>query len=350
MQTIQTLRELHGSFQAAFDKNEKSLEEYRKTDSKQLKAYLLESNTPLNLVGCPDGEWNRLEDTQWYVSKGGKHPNLLSLDASRERVWILYSLIDADESSKIVDKWIKNKRGGLDKCWLSRSQLLHWENLGSKWTERGLGIRFSDGLTPKKLAGNVSLKAWYGASPHSSSIRGIHELLVQAKKDFAISSVRWQKRSEDGSSVTTEWYSDGKVTVNQALDVDEVLNWISEMGNRYEDALIEATGLRDSKTAPFEIDFNQPIDLDAFSKTVANGQGDMKLWLMEIERSEDFRRYKGVDLHTWDRILLDIGPGYAYLTIPGDGCVNAAPRLAVIQGEDNAGVTSIYHDGMEVFT
>jgi hypothetical protein len=350
MQMIQTLRELHGSFQAAFDKNEKSLDEFRKTDSKQLKAYLLESNLPLKDVGCPDGEWRRLEDTQWYVSKGGEHQNLLSLDASRERVWILYSLIDADKSKVIIDSWIKNKRGNLDKCWLSRPQLLHWENLGSKWTERGLGIRFSDGLTPEDSASNVSLKAWYGASPRSSSIKGIHDLLVEAKKNFAISSVRWQKRTDDGSSVTTEWYSNGKVTVNRAVDVDEVLNWISEMGNRYEDSLVEATKLRDSKMAPFEIDFTQQIDLDAFSKTVTNGQGDMKLWLMEIEHHEDFRRYKGVDLHTWDRILLDVGLDYAYLTIPGKGCVNAAPRLAVLQGEDNAGVTSIYHDGSEVFT
>jgi hypothetical protein len=70
---------------------------------------------------------------------------------------------------------------------------------------------------------------------------------------------------------------------------------------------------------------------------------------MEIEHHEDFRRYKGVDLHTWDRILLDVGLDYAYLTIPGKGCVNAAPRLAVLQGEDNAGVTTIYHDGVEVF-
>jgi hypothetical protein len=114
--------------------------------------------------------------------------------------------------------------------------------------------------------------------------------------------------------------------------------------------LLEATGLRNSKIAPFEIDFTEKIDLNSFSATVANGKGDMKLWLVETETYEDFRRFKGVDLHTWDRVLLDVGLDYAYLTIPGLGCVNAAPRLAVTQGEDNAGVTSIYHDGVEVFT
>jgi len=89
--------------------------------------------------------------------------------------------------------------------------------------------------------------------------------------------------------------------------------------------------------------------LDVFSATVTKGQGAMKLWLAEIEACQDFRRFKGVDLHTWDRILLDVGPDYVYLTVPGKGCVNAAPRLAVVQGEDNAGRASIYHDGTEVF-
>ena len=110
------------------------------------------------------------------------------------------------------------------------------------------------------------------------------------------------------------------------------------MADRYEEALLEATNLRNSTMAPFEIDFTQTIDLDAFSSTVSKGKGDMNLWLIEIEHYEDFRRFKGIDLHTWDRVLLDVGLDHAYLTIPGEGCVNAAPRLAVVQGEDNAGV------------
>jgi hypothetical protein len=75
----------------------------------------------------------------------------------------------------------------------------------------------------------------------------------------------------------------------------------------------------------------------------------MRLWLVETESESDFKRFAGVDLHTWDRVLLDVAPQYAFLTIPGRGCVNAAPRLATIQGEDNAGRTSISFDGVDVF-
>ena len=121
------------------------------------------------------------------------------------------------------------------------------------------------------------------------------------------------------------------------------------MANRYADALDEATKLRDTTMGAFEIDFSQEIDLEAFSNTVLKGKGEMKLWLVETEAESDFRRFRGIDLHTWDRILLDVAPDYAYLTVPGKGCINAAPRIATIQGEDNAGKTSILHDGVEIF-
>ncbi len=346
MRQIQTLQDFRDFVQAGFDNNYALLGEFDKTDSTQLKACLVESNLSLNATIPPAGSWRGLGNTKWYVLQEGEYHNSLFIDTSRKRVWILYSLIDADTTKTIIDNWLKDNKG-LDRCWLSRSQLLHWGNLESSWMERGLGIKFTDGLTPEELASNVSVKVWHGTNPH---LQGIYELLDKAKKYFAISSVRWQKRTANGVDITAEWYSDGRVTVNRAVDIDEVLVWIAEMANKYEDALIEATRLRDSKMTPFEIDFTQKINLDAFSDAVANGKGDMNLWLIETDHYDDFRRFKGVDLHTWDRILLDVGTDYAYLTVPGKGCINAAPRLAVVQGEDNAGMASIYHDGSEVFT
>ena len=71
--------------------------------------------------------------------------------------------------------------------------------------------------------------------------------------------------------------------------------------------------------------------------------------MVKTEDSGDFARFGGVDLHTWDRILLDMGNKYAYMTIPGKGCVNAAPRLVTVQGETVAGKTQVYYNGDEIF-
>jgi hypothetical protein len=346
MRKISTLRDLKERLQAGFENNEESLDLFGKTYSKQLKAYLVECNhsTPDFVVGPSGDKWQTLDSEGWYLNLDDKYPNSLFLDATRDRVWIIYSIMGAELSDFVIESWIKKTRG-IDRCWLSRRHLMYW---GSKesWSERGIGLRFSDGLSPEDDAANLSIKAWYGAT---DKIQGLGEVIQEARKNFAIYSVRWQKRIHNSVAISAEWYSSGKVTINRAVDVDEVLISISEMANKYEDSLKEATILRNTTMGAFEIDFEQKIDLDSFSEMVMKGTGEMRLWLVETENQVDFRRFRGIDLHTWDRVLLDVGPNYAYLTIPGKGCVNAVPRIAVIQGEDNAGKTKIYHDGVEIF-
>lgn len=344
MERIQTLRNLKELLQANFEDNEAVLAQCGQTRLAQLKAYLLEANHSVGEIGCPSGSWNRLDATGWYINRGGQSPGTFFLDATRKRVWILYTILDATEADSITDDWVRRVKG-LDRCWLSRSHLLHYDGKEA-WQQRGLGLKFSDGLAPDEEAGRFSLKAWYGAT---EKVPGLAEVLDAAKESFAIYSARWQKFREGSVALGVEWYSSGKVTINRAVDIDEVMLSISDVANRYEDALTEATGLRDDGLGAFELNFTQNIDLDAFSRTVAMGRGRMNLWLIETETEPDFRRFRGVDLHTWDRVLLDLGPDYAYLTVPGRGCVNAAPRIATIQGEDNAGRTSIYFDGVEIF-
>ena len=345
MRPVHSLKDLKELLQAGFESNDESLEAFGKNYSTQLKAYLIESNKPMpeSFLGAL-GSWCKIDTAGWYSNLSAESSNTLFLDSTRDRVWILYSLLDATESDFIVENWIRNSNG-LDSCWLSRGHLLHWEKL-SGWSRRGLGLRFHDVLSPEESSGNFSLKAWHGADRY---VEGLDEILKMVQDRFAIYSVRFQKRSGGSISMSAEWYSNGKVTINRAYDVDEVLVSVAEMANRYADSLKEATSLRNKTFAPFEIDFSQRIDLDEFSSTVAKGRSDMNLWLVELEAEQDFRRFKGIDLHTWDRVMLDVGPDFVYLTIPGNGCVNGAPRLAVVQGEDNSGKASIYHDGVEVF-
>ncbi|MDO9036568.1 MAG: hypothetical protein Q7U51_15390 [Methanoregula sp.] len=333
-------------FQAGFEDNVESLSHFGATYSKQLKAYLIESNLGLSAIHCPKeyGHWKKLDADHWHMNEGGHSPGSFFLDSTRKRVWILYSLLDASESDAVVSKWIESING-LDRCWLSRNQLMHFGSVES-WKEKGIGLKFYDGLTPEENAGNFSLKAWYGAT---SQIEGLGDVLRVAKEKFAIYSTRWQKICGGSVTISAEWYSTGKVTINKAMDVDDVMLSISDMANRYEDAILEATKIRDHTMGAFELDFTQNIDLNAFAQAVSMGKSTMNLWLVETESEPDFKRFRGVDLHTWDRVFMDVGPNYAYLTVPGKGCVNAAPRIATVQGEDNAGKTSIFFDGVEMF-
>ena len=346
MPNLRTLGEVKQLLQAGFEDNEESLSHFGATYTTQLKAYLIESNIPVTDLPCVQGygTWRNLDVPHWRVNDGGNSPGSLFLDSTRERVWILYSLLDASESDAALERWF-GSISGLDRCWLTRNHLLHYGNLES-WHEKGIGLKFSDGLTPEEISGNFSLKAWYGATQR---LQGLPEVLAIAKEKFAIYSPRWQKITNGSVSISTEWYSSGKVTINRASDVDDVMLAISDMANRYEDSVLKATKIRDTTMGAFELNFSQPIDLDSFSHTVSMGRGNMNLWLVETQSESGFKRFRGVDLHTWDRVFMDLGPDYAFLTIPAKGCVNAAPRIAAIQGEDNAGKTSILFDGVEMF-
>ncbi len=347
MPKIHDLYDLRARLQAGLDDDRKALAEYGKVKSPQLKAYLLESNSSsLDSFGCPLGEWRCIDQKGWYVNSHGSYPECIFLNKTHPRVWILYSVLDIKESDTTVGKWVKENIG-LDRCWLSRQQLLHWEHY-DEWYQKGLGIKYSDGLSPEDDAGYVSLKIWHGAN---KAIKDLDAVLEVAKERFAIHSARWQKKREGEVVIAAEWYSNGKVTIQKAENIDEVLLSVQDTAHTYEEALEEATNLRDKKLGAFELNFSQEINLDAFSQVVSSGKGDMNLWLVETDSQDGdrFKRFKGVDLHTWDRISISIGEDFAHLTIPGNGCVNAAPRIAALQGEDNAGKTTISFDGVELF-
>lgn len=347
MPRIHDLYDLRTRLQAGLDDDREVLSGYGATRSPRLKAYLLESNSrSLDDFGCPLGRWDTLNQKGWYINRGGAYPECIFLDMTHPRVWILYSVLGIRESDAIVEKWVKENIG-LDRCWLSRQQLLHWEK-NDEWYQKGLGIRYSDGLSPDDDAGYLSLKLWHGAS---NAIKDFDSVLELAKERFAINSARWQKKREGRVVIAAEWYSNGKVTVQKAEDIDEVLLSILATARTYGEAIEEATNLRDKKMGAFELDFSQGIDLNAFSKVVSSGKGNMNLWLVETESqdADTFKRFRGVDLHTWDRVSISMGEDFAHLTIPGNGCVNAAPRIATLQGEDNAGRTTISFDGVELF-
>jgi len=345
MALVGTLLDFKNCVQATFEGNEESLHAFGKTYSTQLKVYLLENNvgSPAD-AGCPDGKWHPLDAEGWYTNRDGSYPDSFFLDATAERVWRVYSLAGASESDTMMETWIGRRRG-LDYCWLSRNQMFYWEHV-PQWRKRGIGVQFADGLTPEVEAANLSVKVWHGAYRYFPDLQ---DILERAEKQFAVRSVRWQKVVNGSVAISAEWYSNGKVTVNRGIDVDEVMAVIAELSLRYGDSLGLATKLRDTEAGAFEFVFSQQVKLDSFADTVSMGKGDMKLWLAEVESDRELRRFRGVDLHTWDRISLDMGTDFAYLTVPGRGCVNAVPRLAVVQGEDNAGKTAIFYDGVEIF-
>jgi hypothetical protein len=204
MTLIRDVSEFKKLIQSHFDENELSLERFGQTSVKQVKAYLIESNRNISDINPPIGTIERMVDPSWYRCHDPQNPNTLFIDTSRGRVWILYSLLDAQISDHLITKWLSNNIG-LDRCWMTRPHLMHFGK-ESEWREKGIGLRFTDGLVPEDEAGSFSLKAWYGAN---QKIHGLSDVLDNAKQHFAISSIRWQKVSDGEVRISEEWYNNG---------------------------------------------------------------------------------------------------------------------------------------------
>lgn len=311
----------------------------RNYDAKShLKVQLIESN----LSEIPSIQffepWKKLEDTgYWFVTSNSKGETVI-LNKYTERIWALYSLMKVDTFSKVINGWV-DRTLGLDRCWLPLG-FLQYVGKEMNWIERGIGIRFRDALSEEVFPSQVSLKAWYGSN-------GLISKLVGGLKDnFSVNSLRYK---EQDTSTVSEWYSNGKITFNSSNDFEMVLDSVNSILDKYSSELEYATKLRESERGSFELVFKQNVNKDLYSETVKTGKTDLKLWMTEIESYSDFKRFRGVDLHTWDRVFLDLGDNYAYLTVPGRGCVNAAPRIVTLQGESVMGKTKVFYNGDEIF-
>jgi len=338
VRTPRTLSEFKTEIQKNFRANSDE-DGFGKAD--YLKAYLIESNSFDVPIMDKFNPWKKLENSiNWYVSDSQR--GYFVLNKTSDRIWTLYTTMSVSAADAFVAKWMKSNIN-LDNCWISKTQL---QNFGKKqkWTERGIGVRYNDLFAESDKAGRFSMKVWYG---NSNSVV-IKKELDRIKKEYSITSIRWNEMNNGSTSMTSEWYTNGKITIKNSENPNDAFQKINEMSGRYLDSITEATKMRDKNNNSFEFEFKQKINLEKYTEATLKAKKNLKLWLMEINSDSDFKRYSGIDTHTWDGIYLDLASNYAYMNIP-KGCVNAAPRFATIQGSEIAGDMKIYYDGVEIF-
>ena len=309
------------------------------TSRPMLKAQMIESNLSHGLSIIPGfHEWYKLEDSGYWYACYDDHENVIVSNKLSDRIFSVYSLMKVESFDYIMNKWIRDTLG-LDKCWLPIEYLRCIANSNS-WKERGIGIKCSGLYSVDENPSRISVKAWYGDN------EVIKDSFDKLADQFSVNSLKFK---DNRCSMISEWYTQGKVTFNSSEDVDAAIESVNQMVTKYERALKEAEKIVRSEKCSFEFNFKQKLDLESYSKAVSVGKGDLKLWMTETESYPYFRRFRGVDMHTWDRVFLDMGQDFAYLTIPGEGCVNAAPRMVTVHGEAASGKTKVYLDGVEVF-
>ncbi len=304
-----------------------------------LKVYLIESNLDVPPQIDNYSNWSSIGGS-WYVCNNSD--GFIVLNRGNGRIWTVFTLQSVSISDDIIEGWTKNT--GLDRCWFSGDYLSKFGRSHS-WTERGLGLKYNNGLLPEDQGMRFSLKAWHG----NDMDQDISELFELAKKKFTTTSIRWKSVKDGNQNMSSEWYNNGKITIQYSESINELLDCISDLTQSYKKSLLRAEQYRDENRSSFEFSFERDINLDDYSNALLSGKNTLKLWMIETDNQEGFRSYSGIDLHTGDRILLDIGTDYAYMSIPGKGCVNATPRFITINGENALGKVKAYYEGCEIF-
>ena len=306
-----------------------------------LKSYLIESNLPEPPKITNFDNWKSIGH-KWYISQNNKNQFFIA-DCSDERIWILYTISHVSDMDLAIKQWISDNIG-LDRCWLTKNNFHALEDLFN-FQERGVGLKFKDKISDFEDPFGFSLKAWYGSGANEK----VDRLFNALKEEFTTTSVRWRKLSDGHTSLRLECYNNGKITINYLEDVEETLSSISQISELYKKALLDGEKARQTSRSAFEFTFTQDVNLDDYSTALSKGNNKLKLWMYEYESGQDYRRFTGVDLHNLDQILLDMGNKYAFMSIPGDGCVNAAPRFATIQGQYACGDVKIMFEGSDIF-
>lgn len=87
--------------------------------------------------------------------------------------------------------------------------------------------------------------------------------------------------------------------------------------------------------------------IDSLLALFRKGQNPFRLWMMEIERTKKIYRLYGVDLHTGQKIGLDITEDFIWINLGSgkDDCGNAALRISSLLNSNVLGSAELWVGG-----
>lgn len=297
---------------------------YNKLSKPQIKTYLVESNTDISKLILPEGyKIQKTESQDFFRLNTEKIENAGFVETSRQRIWKIYSMMDSKKSDDFIRKLVNNTRK-LDNCWYTNQQ---FDAIEKKFDFRGLGIKYEnffpdDDETKNKL----SLKMW----TKGELLDYEEEIYNFTKKHFSKRSMRIQKKYEDEDRFLNSLYYYGKITTTHASNAEELLNFPNQLIDDYISLLKKIEENRGMLGSPVELIFEKNLPIKKMVEFFKMGKNPFKLWLTPIELKDDFVRLYGIDLHTEQKIGIDIGKKHIWINIPNNTCGNAGLRIPTL--------------------
>lgn len=309
------------------ENNHKKYSEFGKWNNPQIKTYLIESNVSSETINNQENFCNfiikKTRDKNFYRISSKNFRNAGFLETSNNRIWKFFSPVVSDISDRIVTELVDNTIY-LDRCWHTNQQL---EKLELSYKFRGIGISYTDFFEKNKdERSGISLKLWTKGALKKHE-KEIYEFV---ENKFARRSTRIQEIIDGKSIFLKEVFFNGKITTTFAKSPEEIINFSTNLQQNYIDILKKIENERGVFGSPVELLFKEKLPIDKIVNYFKSGKNPFRLWLSPIEKKENFVRLFGVDLHTGEKIGLDIGEDFIWINIPKKTCGNAGLRIPTI--------------------
>jgi hypothetical protein len=366
MRLANSRREMRDKFQGAMEGSYESIKEDQELEENQnlLKTFLIESNADNVQKRVEKESENPIEvkktkDDGFFAIKvkidGKKHQ--LYLDKMDERFWAIHSIEKSDPVSDFVDSVVYPRFTKLDYSWLS-NHFLEQVGYDNNVQMNQFSLRYEDEFREEmgekdEDVDKLSMRLWGGrAGSVLSTLRENPEL----KNSTSLKRVGI-RRNFNGSVLhdrvdyRSKFTSHGETIEGHLYQVREVKEKYYDILNSLETDYALKYNQRQSGVSldgkPVTIEFDKQIaDVKEFAQKLFSTIKPFRVWSVINKFRDDYLICSAVDMHTGDKIDIELSQDRMRIYLPEDSCGNVILRLftniqqrydsnAVLRGEND---------------
>ncbi|MCG2717569.1 MAG: hypothetical protein L6408_01885 [Nanoarchaeota archaeon] len=362
---IQNRKQMSEYLEDVMTKTYEKLKEERELEYEQnlLKTYIVESNLKSvhELPKLEHFETNvvKTEDKYLFILtvKKGEEKAQFFIDTINPRFWIFHSVGRSIFTDSFITKFIGVTLNRLDHPWFPTQFM---EQIGEKEQFRGFTLKYENEFIKKEEdeVDNVpirtlSMRLWGNTAPkvlnvlrkdddlrHSVALSGVGIKHFVNHTDFVIDDISsWAKFTAKGTSIDGHFYIVGDIQKRYQNIITIIENnWLSysksEYGYRFEGQ-------------PLTIVLKKPVeDLNNFLPDLISSRRPFRLWGIRKFLDKDFVKINAIDLHTGDKLNMEMTHEWIRIYLPENTCGNTVLRLftniqhyydseAILEGGEN---------------
>lgn len=296
---------------------------------RKFKTFIIESNvaSPTLLENVAVQKTNDQTLNSIFINN-----NYFWIDSNDQRFWVIYTFEKVKEAMASLDKLITLSNSKLDHIWLGSGTL---EKISTRGEQAGFGTLFDNNfLTPEKEEFSETMKMRFSGTG-SKKVLDYLRASDEIRDTLALSKIglKYKATKED-------IYFDGRFVIKKGQDIDNHFELVKQVKDVYE-RIIENIEKNYRISIKQEHNFlkvngNSIIiefpkrreDISFIIDRLFSGTTPFRLLGVKTKLDEDYYKVSAVDLHSYDKITVEVCPDFLRIYLDGNACGNVITRLS----------------------